>query len=988
MELKNKIYKHMMRSFLLFLFFAGMSLQVLAQNTTATGTVIDEENEPLIGVSVQVEGNASIGTTTDADGRFELNCPSGSMLEFSYIGFNAQKAAAQKDMRIVLTENAIALKETVIVGIGYGTMRKSDLTGAISSVSQDDLKKGVVTSTEQMLQGKISGLSVVQGSGDPSAGATIRLRGGTSLAASNAPLFVVDGIPGVDINTVQPSEIVSVDVLKDASSAAIYGSRGANGVIIITTSRSSSDREVKKLEYNGYVAIGYAAKQLDLLSADQWRAYVRENNIANAIDYGGDTDWQSELQRTAVTHSHNVFFSNVNKESGYSASFTYMNSEGIIKRNELERLSGSISAHQYALNKKLKVEGGLNASRDAWNPVDTRIFERATNLNPTVPVFDKNGNYTSIGGTNTENPVELNNNRFADNSRQRLVGYGKIEIEPIKGLKAVANGSYEYVNTQTRFYVPTYAVMEGIGEKGRGQRASDESRNYQLETYITYDTEFNQKHRMNLMGGYSYTKYMYEGFGATRRGFDTDEFWYNNLGAGEDYRKGDVYSYKGQANLVSFFGRANYSYMGRYMATATLRNDGSSRFGKNNKWGWFPSASVAWRVSDEAFMESSKSWLNNLKLRFGYGVTGNQDGIGEYKSLSLLGASGTSYYDPVSGTWKSPYAPVQNPNPDLKWESTQQFNLGIDFQIINRISGSIEIYSKKTNDLLWVYPVSQPPNLFATTLANVGDLSNKGIELNLNANILTLKDFTWDANMTFSYNKQKITKLSNSEYQESGFPAGSLHNLRGFSGIYTQSITEGYPVGAFFGPKCIGLDEEGKYILNTDENGEPINEYLGSAQPKFNLGIAMNFTYKDFDLNIAGYGMFGQKVLNATQMSLYDPTRMPDQNVPDKYLTSGITSSPTYSDYWVENGDFFRLQSLTLGYTLPKNKSLGLDKIRLYVTAENLFTITGYTGVDPEVNVNLSIDPQTRQATTSPGIDMHNYYPRPRTFSFGLNVSF
>ncbi len=988
MKMKNKIYQYIMRSFVFALFFAGMSMQLLAQNITAKGLVTDENNDPLVGVTVKVDGNALQGTLTNIDGIFELSCPTGSLLEFSYIGFNTQKVEAKNDMRIIMAENAFSLKETVIVGIGYGTMRKSDLTGAISSVNQDDLKKGIVTSTEQMLQGKISGLSIIQGSGNPADGAMIRLRGGTSLAASNSPLIVVDGIPGVDINSVQPSEIVSVDVLKDASSSAIYGSRGANGVIIITTSRSNSDREVKSVEYNGYVAAGYVAKQLDLLSADQWRQYVRDNGVKDAIDYGGNTDWQKELERTAISHSHNIFFSNVNKESGYSASFTYMNSQGVIKRSELERLSGSISAHQYGLNKKFKIEGGLSANRDNWTPTDNRIFERATNLNPTVPVRDRFGEYTSISGTNTENPVELNNNRSADNSRHRLLGYGKLEIEPITGLKAVANGSYEFNSLQTRLYLPTYAVMEGRGEQGRGQRFNDDSRTYQLETYITYDTEFNNKHKLNVMGGYSYTNLMYEGFGATRRGFDTDEFLYNNLAAGGDYRKGDVYSYKGEATLVSFFGRVNYNYLGKYMATATLRDDGSSRFGANHKWGLFPSASVAWRISDEDFMTSTSSWLNNLKLRLGYGVTGNQDGIGEYKSLSLLGTSGSAYYDAITGTWKSPYAPTQNPNPDLKWESTEQFNLGIDFSIINRISGSVELYSKNTKDLLWVYPVPQPPNLFGTKLANVGTLRNRGIELNLNANILKSKDFSWDTNLTVSYNDQEVTKISNKDYESSGFQAGGLHGLRGLSGIYTQIIKEGYPVGAFFGPKCIGLDEDGKYILKTDDKGEPINEYLGSAQAKVNLGLAMTFSYKDFDLNISGYGMFGQKVLNATTMSLYDPTRLPAQNVPDKFVTSGITSPATYSDYWVESGDFFRLQSMTLGYTLPATKNLGLKKIRVYVTAENLFILTGYTGVDPEVNASLALNQSNGQVTTSPGIDMHNYYPRPRTFSFGLNVSF
>lgn len=984
MKLKNMKYKYFVRLLFTFICVWGIGLQVFSQNISVTGTVTDKSNEPLIGVSVKVIGE-TVGTVTDLDGAFSLNCPQGSTIEVSYIGYVTQQLAARQNMIIIMQEDAIALQEAVVVGIGYGTMRKSDLTGAIASVSKDDFKQGVVTSAEQLLQGKVAGLSVVQGSGDPSSGATVRLRGGTSLSAGNSPLVVIDGIPGVDMNTVQPSEIVSIDVLKDASASAIYGSRGANGVIIVTTNRSASDKERRSIEYNGYVAIGTVAKNMDLLSADQWRGYVRDNNIANAIDYGADTDWQKELQQTAVTHSHNLFFSSVSKDSGYSASFTYLNSEGVIKNSAMERLSGSIAAHQYALDRRIKLEAGITGNFDKWNPIDNRIFERTANLNPTVPVYDREGNYTSIGGTNTENPVELNNNRYADDSRHRFLGYGKLEVNLMEGLKASANVSYEYNSSQRRFYLPTYAVMEGQAEKGRGERSLADYRVMQIETFLNYDKEFNEKHRLNTMLGYSYMSNMYEGFGATRRGFDTDDFLYNNLAAGADYRAGDVYSYKGRSALASFFGRVNYNFMSRYMLTATLRNDGSSRFGDNNKWGWFPSASAAWRVSEEDFMAGTSEWLDNLKLRVGYGVTGNQDGIGEYKSLSLLGADGASYYDPASGTWKKSYTPIQNYNPDLKWESTAQYNIGLDFGLLNRVSGTLEFYYKKTKDLLWTYPVPQPPYLVGTMLANVGDLTNKGVELSLNANILRQKDFTWDANFSIAYNKQEITKLSNDVFQDSGLQSGSLHGLRGLSGVYAQIIKEGYPVGAFYGPKCLGLDEEGKYVLNTDAEGNPVNEYLGSAQPKWNLGFAMNATYKDFDLSVATYGMFGQKVLNATYMSMYDPTRLPAQNVPDDFLTSGIKSDPVFSDYWVEDGSFFRLQSVTLGYTFNYFKKWGLNKVRLYVTGENLFNITGYSGVDPEVSTELV---NSNGEIGSPGIDRYNIYPRPRTVSFGLNVAF
>ncbi len=978
MKLYYKKYRLHLSPFLFLLALFIMSQQAFAQDISVTGIVTDTNKEPLTGVSIKVAGT-SLGTVSDLDGHFTLLCPTGSTLDVSYIGFMNQKLPAQKNMTIVLSEDAVALQEAVVVSIGYGTMRKSDLTGAIASVSQKDLRQGVITSAEQLLQGKVAGLSVSQGSGDPAVGATMRLRGGTSLSAANAPLVVIDGIPGVDMNTVQPSEILSIDVLKDASAAAIYGSRGANGVVIVTTSRAASGVEKHTIEYNGFVAVGTVAKNMDLLSANQWRGYVRDNNVTSAIDYGADTDWQKELQRTAISQSHNLFFTNVNKNSGFSASMLYLDSEGVIDNSGLERLAGSLAAHQYGFDKHLKLEMGMTGSVDKWNPIDTRIFERAANLNPTVPVKDQNGKYTSIGGTNTENPVELNNNRFADDSRYRFLGYGKIEVELMKGLKATANGSYEYNSAQRRFYLPTYAVMEGQAEKGRGERTLADYRAMQLETFVNYDTHINTNHDLNFLAGYSYLNNMYEGFGATRRGFDTDAFLYNNLAAGADYRAGDVYSYKGESSLVSFYGRANYNYMGRYMATATLRNDGSSRFGTNHKWGLFPSMSLAWRVSDEAFMQGATGWLDNLKLRLGYGVTGNQDGIGEYKSLSLLGADGASYYDATTGTWKKSYAPVQNVNPDLKWESTTQYNIGVDFGLFKRLNATVEVYYKQTNDLLWTYPVTQPPNLVGTMLANVGTLSNKGIELSLNGNIMQGKDFSWDGNFNISYNKQNIDKLSNDAFQESGLKSGSLHGLRGLSGVYSQIIKEGLPAGAFYGPRCLGLDEEGKYVLNTDADGKPIDEYLGSAQPKVNLGFAMSATYKDFDMSVATYGMFGQKVLNATYMSMYDPTRLPAQNVPDDFLTSGIKSDPVFSDYWVEDGSFFRLQTLTVGYTVKYFKKWGLNKVRVYATGENLFTITGYSGVDPEVNAS---------GLESPGIDRFNFYPRPRTFSFGLNVAF
>lgn len=952
------------------------STAVSAQTINLTGTVNDPQGEPIVGASVIEKNKPTNGTVTDINGNFTLKVPQGAIIRISYVGCDPQELPAKSPLDVVLKENSMMLQEAVVVGVGYGTMRKSDLTGAITSVNAKDLKQGLVTSAEQLLQGKIAGLSVTQASSDPTTGSSLRLRGGTSLSASNSPLIVVDGIPGVDFNSVQPNEILSIDVLKDASAAAIYGSRGANGVIIVTTNRAT-ETETSKMGYNGWVSVGKAAKNIDMLSSNQWRQYVRENELLDAIDYGANTDWIKELEQTAVSHSHNFYMSNSRKNNGYRASASYQATEGIVKHNYLNRLAGSISAYQFALDHRLKFDMGINMSYDKYRAPDYGfygIFNYAINQNPTVPVKDENGNYTRMGGTNMQNPVEYNDNYYSKQTRHRLLAYGKVDYEILPGFHAVANLSYEYGSWQNRYYQPSYAAGNNVG--GTGRRALADNNNYQFEGYLSYDRTFAELHKFNVMAGYSYSRYSYEGFGAQRSGFDTDMFLYNNLGAGNDYRKDDVYSYKGEARLASFFGRVNYSFNSRYMLTATMRADGSSRFGKNHKWGYFPSVALGWRLSEENFMSGSRDWLDNLKLRLGYGVTGNQDGIGEYKSLALLGAGGGGYYDAATGTWKATYSPSQNANPDLKWESTTQYNIGIDLAVINRIRATIDLYYKKTSDLLWNYPVSQPPFLYSSMLANVGDLVNKGVELTVNANILDINGFNWDTDLTFSYNHQEITSLSNENFQDLGTPAGQLHGIDGLSNAYTQMVKEGYPTGAFFGPRCSGIDENGEYIIeNPDES-----VYLGSAQPKFNLGFSTTANWKGFDFTVSAYGMFGQKILNATNMQLFTDTRMPGKNIPDQFAKQGIKPDKiTYSDYWLEDGSFLRLQSITLGYTIPGTKKVGIDNLRVYATVDNVCTLTGYSGVDPEISTS---------GLDNPGIDLCNVYPRTRSFIFGLNLSF
>jgi iron complex outermembrane receptor protein len=968
-------------SVILFACFMFLNVTGYAQQRSlqVNGKVFDKAGEPLPGATVVVEGTTT-GVLTDIDGKFTINVNQGGAIVVSFIGYKNERRiiSNSEPVLITLNEDMITLGETVVVGIGYGTMRKSDLTGAIASVDAGSMKKGVISSTEQLLQGKVAGLTVIQGSGDPTMGASLRLRGGTSLSASNGPLVVVDGIPGVDFNNIHPSEIVSIDVLKDASAAAIYGSRGANGVIIVTTNRANKG---KMTQYQGYVAIGQVSRHLDLLSADQWRAYVRENNVKGAVDYGGNTNWQAELEQTSISHSHTVMMSNATESNGFRATVNYLDNEGIIKHSSLERIGASLTAFQYGMNNKLKLEAGINTNFDKSTPLNGMIFERACNLNPTIPVFNPDGSYTLIGGTVYENPIEINENRIADNTRHRLLGYGKVELEIVKGLKAITNLSYEYNSAQSKTYIPSFAVIQGQTDKGYAQRTLGDYTTKQLEALLTYDTKFGADHKLNLLGGYSYLDNTYEGFGAERRGYDTDLFLYNNLAAGQDYRAGDVYSYKGQAKLISFFGRVNYSYLGKYIFIATIRRDGSSRFGANNKWGLFPSASFAWRVSDEAFMQGTKGWLDNLKFRAGYGVTGNQDGIGEYRSLSILGVGGATYYEPITGEWKQSYGPTQNPNPDLKWESTSQINLGLDFSLIGKITGTLEVYQKNTSDLLYTYTVPQPPYLVGTMLANVGDLSNKGIELTLNASLINKNDFSWDMSLSGASNIQKVERLSNQNYTTEAVQTGDLHSVRGMSNQYSQTLREGYAVGTFWGPKCTEIDSLGRFVMQQDTidlEGDGINQNLGNAQPKFSFGFSTSLSYKDFDLEISTYGMLGQKVLNVAAMAMADQTRLPSQNVLDTYLDKPIKAKATYSSYWIEDASFWRLQSITLGYTLKADK-IGIEKLRIYATGENLFVLTNYTGVDPEISI---------EGLNRPGIDFYNAYPKPLTISLGVNVTF
>ncbi|MCO4291993.1 TonB-dependent receptor [Solitalea sp. MAHUQ-68] len=973
---------------LLLVCLSAMAFAKPVEDVTVNGTVADTKGTPLPGVSISVKGSTA-GTTTDNDGKFKITVPAKTVLHFAFIGFDAREMIANPTMYVTLQESVTSLSQVTVVSIGYGSARKNDLTGAINSVNANKFTKGVITSTEQVLQGRIAGLTVNRAGGDPTHGSSMRLRGGTSLTASSYPLVVVDGVLGADINTISPDDIESMDVLKDASATAIYGARGANGVIIVNTKKPATGRV--KVDLSGYGSFGYTANSIDMLSANQWRKYVRDNNIGGAVDYGATTDWQDAISQNAFSQGYNLALSGGNEKSTYRASLNLMQNNGTIITSKLNRLNGKINVTQKAINDRLNIDLSLSSTYDKFKPIDYNALRYMYNVNPTMPIYDADGKYFEArGNLDYNNPVAQLEQLKNDNTTSRFLGVSKFDFQIVNGLKAVANLSYINNSFEGLYYAPTNS-MTGQNDNGFGSQSGNKVNEKLMELYLNYDAKIAADHSINLVGGYSYFDSQNEFYGLSRRGFNSDTFGYYNLGSGQDYRVSDIYNGKTDWKLISFFGRASYNFKGKYMVSGTLRNDGSTKFGANNKWGLFPSGAVAWNMADEAFLKDV-NWLNQLKLRAGYGLSGNQEGIAPYTSLALSGPlNGELYYDSASNSWKNAYGPIQNNNPDLKWETTAQLDIGVDFTLFNRITGTIDYYDKQTNDLLYTYRVPQPPYLYSTILANVGNLSNKGVELTLNASVYNTDKFKWNIDFNIAKNKQKITKLSNDAYTTEAVYSGLLVN-RGFSNVYTQVIKEGYAPGTFWGPKFLGIDDSGKFMLE-DLNGDgqitdADGQYLGDAQPDFTGGLGMNFSYKNFDAGFSMYGLFGQKLLNATGMSITDDNRLPSNNVPDGSLKDNITDQARFSSYWIQNGSFLRMQYLTLGYRFKTKPNSWLHNARVYVTGENLFLITKYDGADPEISLDGLSMPGIDNYITPQGGSNPGTYPKARTFSLGASLSF
>ena len=982
MKTKDLFNSFLHRKVLLLSALLMMCTFAFAQQGTVTGKVIDDLGEPVIGANVIVKGTTT-GIITDVDGNFSLsvNDIKKNILVISFVGYNTveEPLRGRTKVGIKLESSVINLGE--VVAIGYGTQTRRQITGSVANVSEKDFNTGVTREATDLLQGRVAGLNITSGSGDVSSAPQIRLRGTSTLQNDQGPMIVIDGVPGGDMSTVSPSDIESISVLKDASSAAIYGSRSAGGVILITTKRGSGGKT--QVSYDGYVAMSTLANKPDLLTADEWRDYAKNNGYAETMgqydQYGANTDWFDVISRTGISQNHALSLSGGTSKSNYRASVTYLKNDGVIRDNSSERLNFRFQFQQRAINDRLRI--GLTGAGTMMNftPTYGYNFVLAYNMLPVWPVYNADGTWHEEVGYDQGNPLHNIEANTRENKGVRFYGTGDLQFTITDGLNIKAmlyksRNQMEY----SQYYDST--TDAGRDDGGYAYRSSNTRDKELMEWTLDYDKTFNEIHKVNGLLGYSWEENTYQSMSAANRSFTTDGLGANNLGAGQDLRPSDVSSAKNEYRLISMFARANYSYGEKYMVTATIRRDGSSKFGANHKWGWFPSASAAWGISQEAFMEDVK-WVSDLKLRAGWGVTGNQDGLSPYKTLELYGAN-SKYYD--NGKWLTDYKISQNANPDLKWEETSMFNVGLDFQLFKgRLGGTIEYYSKQTTDMLYTYTVPSPPYLYRSMMANVGDMSNKGIEVLLNFDAIKTKNFSWNTTLNLAHNKNEVTRLSNDQFTTDRIYAGDAW-VRGGSGGTTHVVEEGYPIGQFYGWLCEGI-KDGKYILKDMNDDGQISEddrtYIGDAQPDLTFGWNNSFRYKNIDFSFFFRGSLGQKVMNHVRMAYAQSGGLVGANALNDPLTYELKEVPKYCSYYIEDGSFVRLDNVTLGYTFNTKGIDWLQKARIYATGQNLLLITGYKGLDPETNVG-------RNDGLAPGVEDREFYPKARTFTFGVNLTF
>lgn len=995
------------------------SKEVLQQTITVTGTVTDEAGEPVVGASIREKGTTN-GTSTDNDGRYRLTVKNTqSVLQISFVGFANQEitVGGKTVINIVMSEDTQMVDEVVV--IGYGTQRKGDVTSAIVSVKAEDFTVGKIGDAAELVKGKVAGLSIVKSSGDPNATSSIMLRGITTITGSVSPLVLVDGVEG-SLTTVAPENIVSIDVLKDASAAAIYGTRGANGVIIIST-KSGKRGSQTNTSYNSYVSFSNWYKKMDFMDTNDV-IY----GLTNFSYEGYDTDWLAAITRkSGYTQNHSFSIDGGSEKTTYAANITLSNEEGIMRKSDNNNMKVQIDVSQYALNDILKFNINLLYGRHKnTNNANTFAYRQALIHNPSSPVYNPDGTYyEEFSRYQYFNPLEMQNELIGDTRSHNARITGNITAEPIKGWQTNLMLSLrENASTGETYYTSKYYGEVTAGINGWASKSSSNFRQDQLELTTKYDLN-HKNHRLTALAGYSYLYNVNDGFSAGNGNFPSESYLYNNIAQGtyltDEDHNASMGSYKNDDKLIGFFGRISYGYGDRYNALVSVRREGSSKFGKNNKWGTFPSVSLGWTVSNEEALKPLE-WLTNLKVRAGYGVTGVIPGS-SYMSLTTYNYDSYGKHLSTSGRWTPSLQVAQNPNPNLKWEKTQEYNIGLDWSVLDGLfNGSFDLYQKKTVDLLYDYAVPVPPNMYSYTTANVGQMQNRGFELMLSSSPVKNRDFEYSTTITLSHNSNKLLSLSNDLYETDNF--AEVGGVGEPITIPTHCMEVGHRLGDFWGLKSVGVSKDGFVLVevsdgiiaadgshgwvvkefDTKYNLEENRQRLGNGLPQIYGGWNHSLRYKDFDLNIQLTSQLGYEILNS-QRSFYEnnsiaynrlktaakwygainadgtPYIDPATGVQKQVRLSSSMQQGIWSDH-IEKGDFLKLTNITLGYNLPLSPAATkyVKRARIYASGSNLFCLTAYSGLDPEVS-NYFL---------APGLDERDKYPTVRSVTFGLNINF
>ena len=978
-----------------FLLALMMLLSTAAMHAQITGTVLEASTDfPVIGASV-IEVGTTNGVITDFDGNFVLNVAEGTQIEISYMGFAAKTLAAKDGMVVKLEEDTYALQE--VVAIGYGSQTKKEITGSVASVKAEDFNKGAFNSAEGLLQGKVAGLTMSKdGGGDPTnRGFSVQIRGTGSLTGSTTPLYIIDGVPGASMNNLNPNDIESMDVLKDGSAAAIYGTRANAGVIIITTKKGKEGKT--QVEYTGTISTANTAGRINLYSPEEYVA-------AGGANFGHQTDWYKEITRVPVSTEHNIALSGGMKNVDYRASVNYKMNQGLAKNSEFQEIMARASVNQQALNNILEFNYNVSYSKTNSSWVNHSAYQQAMKYNPTMPVYTTpdDPNYLKYGGyfqnfdkSGFSNPVAIVMQPADQGGDQTFLGSVRATIKPVAGLRLSAFGSYQYWNRSTGKYLPSNSV-DGNGMGGQASKSNNFNTTRIFEATAQYTNDINN-HAFTILAGYAYQDYVEESFSASNTMFPTDDFLYNNLGLGEGLNNltngGSkdgigMGSWKQEWKLASAFARINYNYDQKYYLNASIRAEGSSKFGANNRWGYFPSVSASWLITNEGFMRN-QDVVKELKLRAGYGVTGNMPGDC-YPWIGRMSKNEDYAYfgDNKVATWSLSTVP----NPDLKWETKHEINVGVDFSLLNgRLGGTIDYYNRTTRDLLYWYPVDASKYEAGSMLLNLGSLRNQGVEVTLNGVAIERKNFVWNLALTLAHNKNKVLSLGNDEFKfpEADKLRGGLgEGSAGWTSEAFQILEEGESVGNFYGYKFSRIDENGNF-LGINRDGKELDfrsltskdkVILGNALPIITWGLSssMSFYNVDFSFNIRG--AIGGKLLNQKRLAYGNKTSLATGNMiisPDNQLTP----PKKMTDYYLEDGTYAKLGDVTIGYTFQIKEEIAkyINRARIYVTAQNLATISNYSGVDPET-VNMT--------GLEPGIEGVSYYPIPRTFMLGVNLAF